>query len=397
LISDSAMIDSSASDSENLTLGDVRIYDLDLSAPRGFLWSNETSGWTVVSSIGNVSDSRPDPTMYLGSQLIKYVLPLIILFGTVGNILSIIVLQRKAMRTSCSSVYLSALAIADISVLYLSAFKTWLRVVTGFELLHVADCACKLIKYAFYSCTHFSAWIVVVVTFERLLVVYAPFRASTLWLVRRPHLTTLVSGVVVMVFNVNMIWTSELVYDSEGGAPTCASYSYENFICDIFPKINLLVYSVFPSLLVFAFNSVIVVVIIRSTPPIVSTLSPPNNFRRHGHQQRLTMTLLTLSTLWLVLSLPYSIIDSNVNILLDIRIPGIVRVICFMMMYLNHSVNFYVYCLLGQKFRTELKRTFGFKTYNKFARNVLPPKIAARVKKKTALPLSKMSIDNLYN
>lgn len=386
-------------DSENLTLGGVRVFDIDPTAPRELLLRNATSVWPGVSSpTGNVSGTRLDATMYLGTQLIKYVLPLIIFIGTVGNILSLIVLQRKAMRTTCSSVYLSALAIADVSVLYLSGFKTWLRVATGFELLHVADSACKLIKYAFYSCTHFSAWIVVVITFERLLVVYTPFRASTLWLVRRPHLTTFVSGVVVMLFNVNIIWTSELVYDSEGGPPTCASYSYENFICDIFPKINLLVYSVLPSILVFTFNIVIIAVIIRSTSPPEGTVSPPNNFRRHGHQQRLTMTLLTLSTLWLVLSLPYSIIDSHVTILLRVRVPGLVRVICFMMMYLNHSVNFYVYCLLGQKFRTELKRTFGFKTYNKFARNGHSQKIVVQAKKKkNALPLSKMSIDNLYN
>ena len=59
--------------------------------------------------------------------LIKYFFPIILVTGTVGNILSVVVLQRKAMRTSCSSVYLIVLAVTDGLVLYASGLKVSVR------------------------------------------------------------------------------------------------------------------------------------------------------------------------------------------------------------------------------------------------------------------------------
>jgi hypothetical protein len=104
-------------------------------------------------------------------ELYRYLFPVILVLGTTGNCLSMLVLRRRAMRRGCSSVYLTSLAAVDTIVLYVSGFKSWIRVQTQFELMHVSDVMCRLVKYSFFSSSFLAAWIVVAVTIERFLIV----------------------------------------------------------------------------------------------------------------------------------------------------------------------------------------------------------------------------------
>ena len=67
----------------------------------------------------------------IGIFIIKYLLPVVIVLGTVGNLLSFLVLMKRRMRHTSVYLYLSMLTCADTVVLYLSGFKTWIRLVTG--------------------------------------------------------------------------------------------------------------------------------------------------------------------------------------------------------------------------------------------------------------------------
>ena len=67
----------------------------------------------------------------IGILLIKYLLPVVIALGTVGNLLSFLVLMKRRMRHTSVYLYLGMLTCADTVVLYLSGFKTWIRLVTG--------------------------------------------------------------------------------------------------------------------------------------------------------------------------------------------------------------------------------------------------------------------------
>ena len=67
----------------------------------------------------------------VGIFLIKYLLPFVIFLGTLGNLLSLIVMMKKRMRHTSVYLYLAMLSCADTIVLYLSGLKTWIRLVTG--------------------------------------------------------------------------------------------------------------------------------------------------------------------------------------------------------------------------------------------------------------------------
>jgi nitrate reductase NapE component len=93
--------------------------------------------------------AHKSPEMEAVAFITMYLFPVVIFVGTIGNILSLLTLTRRRMRTSSVYVYLAVLACVDTSALYLSAFKTWLRFVSGFELLHISDAGCKIITFLF--------------------------------------------------------------------------------------------------------------------------------------------------------------------------------------------------------------------------------------------------------
>ena len=73
----------------------------------------------------------------------------------------------------------------------------------------------------------------------------------------------------------------------------------------------------------------------------------------------MTYMLVVVCVAWLLLTTPYAVFTLCVpSFSRDRRtaaVQMIVRVLCFLLMYVNHAINFVLYCLTGRKFRAELK------------------------------------------
>ena len=65
--------------------------------------------------------------LYKAGVLIwKVVPPILILLGTIGNSLSILVLTRRSIRVSTTALFLTVLACVDLLVLYSGLLRQWL-------------------------------------------------------------------------------------------------------------------------------------------------------------------------------------------------------------------------------------------------------------------------------
>ncbi len=73
--------------------------------------------------------------------------------------------------------------------------------------------------------------------------------------------------------------------------------------------------------------------------------------------------LLGVSVSWLILTAPftlYSFISKHhIKTSHDQAKDFLFKTICFTHLYVNHAINFYIYCLSGKKFRHELKEFVG--------------------------------------
>ena len=110
--------------------------------------------------------------------LARYLFPVIILVGATGNLLSAAVMVRRRMRTTSIYCYLLVLAVVDTLVLFVSAFKTWIRLVSGVEWLHASTASCKTIMFLLLVALHLSAWLIVVVSADRFVAVWMPLKAQ---------------------------------------------------------------------------------------------------------------------------------------------------------------------------------------------------------------------------
>ncbi len=302
--------------------------------------------------------------------LVVYILPMILLLGTIGNVLALIVLLTKRMRTTSVNFYLAILAIADTGALYLSGFKTWFRVITGFELLHTSNAGCKIVMFLFLLSLHMSAWLVVAVSMDRWVAVWFPFKSLTFCNVQRARWVTSLGCAILSIYNSHVFWTMYLqVYPS--GAFSCRPSKHNIFMTKAYPWVKLTTYSCIPFTIVLILNICIIIKIIpefgntnnnkgikgnKTQNKYLNTdcRATPRNLK----DRRVTLMLLGVSISWLCLTAPFTLWSLIASPSADPQSRAaafLAKTVCFLLMYINNAANFYLYCLTGKKFRQAMR------------------------------------------
>ena len=284
-----------------------------------------------------------------------YLLPLIIAFGTVGNVASLIVFARWPVAQTATYFYMSALALADLSVLYVSGLRKWIELVTKVDVRNNSVVMCKLGSFLPSWCLHFSVWTLVAMTADRFMAVHWP-----LWTVR---ISTVANGrkvmamvaAVLVVFNMPLLWKMTLIHDR------CLSFD-EQYLLVIHPWIDAILYSILPTFLIAILNVLIL-------KDLSAAGKPTTNLTSRNHRFRgVNLMLLLVSFAFIVFTLPacvlfivreYAYEPSDFQHLLSfLRIEASTT----MLMYLNHSCNFLLYCISGAKFREILTGMLCFRS-----------------------------------
>ncbi len=115
-----------------------------------------------------------------GNSLTYFVVITIICFtGFFGNIMILVTKANKKFSKISTSVYLAVLAVSDIIIIFSGVFTVsvlasdiWL----GFNLRSQSFAACIIIAFMLGSAPNISAWCIVAITVERLIVIIKPHR-----------------------------------------------------------------------------------------------------------------------------------------------------------------------------------------------------------------------------
>jgi hypothetical protein len=121
--------------------------------------------------------------------LVVTVSPILILLGTVGNLLSVVVLVRLCRKSVSINMYLVCLAAADIIVLWSSCFRQLYIVLGGTDIRTILT-MCKINVFTVYCAIQFSSWLQVAVTIARMVAVCSPFHLQN-------RCTTKTSAIVI--------------------------------------------------------------------------------------------------------------------------------------------------------------------------------------------------------
>lgn len=90
-----------------------------------------------------------------------------IIFGTIGNLLTLLVLCKQRMRKHSTFTYLTILSLCDTLVLYFGLFRDYL--VYKYKIDVDGDYLCKFHVFFFYFVLHMASWLLVAVNIDRLI------------------------------------------------------------------------------------------------------------------------------------------------------------------------------------------------------------------------------------
>ncbi len=322
------------------------------------------------------------PEYRVNKWILLYMPPILVILGTFGNIFSFIILKRKAMLKFSTYYYLMVLAVADTLVLFIGLLRLWVGELTGYDLRDQGDWLCKLTNVIGYTISDFSVWLIIAVTVERYIVVCYPLKAASFCSTPRARKVILALLFFLFMLNLHFFWTVQVVYFKHKGEyiPRCAGGpQHEELVEEIWPWVDAIIYSFLPFAMIMLLNGLIIrqVVLAHHSRCV---LQPPNNVgytqRRPSNEgsTRLTAMLLTISFAFLLTTLPMNIVNIatafwNRKYLSDMALVSkfkLARTITEMLMYINHSMNFFLYCAAGQKFRHQLvwMVCYAKRTYN---------------------------------
>ncbi|KAH3793982.1 hypothetical protein DPMN_147510 [Dreissena polymorpha] len=325
--------------------------------------------------LGNFSEYM-EPDRYL--QL--YVPPILLVLGTCGNFLSFVIMSRNMFKISTYS-YLALLAIMDTFVLCIGLLRMWIGHF-AMDIQIMSNWMCKLVTFVGYVSSVMSVWLIIAVTIERFIAVKFPLKAQRMCNVVRARIVILAITLATCLLYSHIFWTVELrSHDINGTFSYKCDASLEHvlLIKEIWPWVDAAVYSFIPFLIILVLNSMIVrrVLVARRERsklqmiPLTNIYLTPSRCsckRSNESSKKLTCMLLAVSFTFLTTTLPMNLLmvvnaalgDDKTSVYSyeyqrKYAILKLARTVVELLMYINHSSNFFLYCATGRKFRQQVK------------------------------------------
>ena len=108
--------------------------------------------------------------------------PVILLLGTFGNCMTLVILRTmpRGGSSGSMSLFFVALAVSDLVLLYTGLLRQWLYHTVTLDLRELHDVICKIHVFVVYLSSMTSAWFLVAMTVQRVVSVMLPHRVGLL-------------------------------------------------------------------------------------------------------------------------------------------------------------------------------------------------------------------------
>lgn len=283
-----------------------------------------------------------------------FVLTPVILFGLVGNILSMLTWSRGRHRSTSTAALLTALAVMDTVVLTMPALEYWVMSVFKILLRQHNTYACKLFGFASYFGPSSSSWIIVLVTGERLVSIWFPVKVR-LFCTRAKVCICLavVCCLLAAIYSPFLVETNLFISESQN-TTSCDWDQQGSFYIHFYRVwmwIDLCLLFMIPFILIVIGNSLILYKLLKSRH--ILRRQGENASHRTRVANAFTIRAIILSIFFLICLLPVTtnevyLAHTGVNNATANNISNI-------LLYANSALNFILYCVVGSGFRKDMK------------------------------------------
>ena len=317
--------------------------------------STPETGYENATALGNNHTAGPsEHEHHIIVEVTKWIVyivpPILFTFGIAGNTLSMAVHLHGRLRVLPATPYLVALAMADTLVLCVGVPHWWLEKAFTFNLRNTSDAGCKVHVFLTYLFPHISAWILVVVTVQRLASVCFPLKVKSL-VTRNKNILTLVSlSLIMTVIDAPMLWAASLT-DGQCGLSSFGLTFWPAYVWMDFTLAN-----VAPFIIILISNLIIICKVLQAKRAREVNMNVQD--QQNDQVVRLTLVLLTISFVFLLCISPATVyyIFESYKLTPHEEMENFLHAIIHTLLYLNNAINFILYCVTGPIFREELLR-----------------------------------------
>ncbi len=343
--------------------------------------SNSTLAYTYVSPISTDPSShdmtnstgilqKVADTLYVrGPMEWLYILlcPVLLFFGGVGNVLSVIVSFHNRKAKKGIYVYLGSLGVVDNLGLATAGLYLWLYGLTGgrFNLMLASNC---FTIFLLSATGMLSAWFLVIISIERFMFVWFPTAASTMCSVAKAQVRAIILTSTFVCLN--LIHLYGFYVDNYEGMKFCnIRSSLRVFYMKFWAFVYYTAYGFLPSCIIVVCNSLtmgrLVFIKWMQKQQIAPGGNTPGLLSNSGQVGKTAMK----TTIMLVSISLFYVVTANLSILFTVMAAESVRdpsspllAVSYFFGLSNHFANFYIYILSAKVFRDDMKKILGLKT-----------------------------------
>lgn len=291
----------------------------------------------------NLSTTLPLEAI-ISDKLWAYAGMTIIIIGTIGHILSIVVLgSSKTLRIHSSSVYLIAMSVTGIVSLYSGLLRYVIFIgITNWELdiRNTSVVFCKLHMKITYASLQYFAWLQATIAVDRLISVLLPhkYMTSCKWRV----------GLVVVIVELVLVLLANCAIAIEINIHEGRCDFQQGLFKDVWKYADLISYSLLPAVVLIICNSIILYILNKSKM---------KTGRDNSMTRSLTVMLMSLNFIFIITTLPISVIffiPFGEPYTRQYYQMELCWTIFSLLQYMGSACTFLIYCIMGSKFREEL-------------------------------------------
>ena len=302
----------------------------------------------------------------------KVVYLVIAFIGTVSNILIMIVVVFSKKKASIFMTLLNALAIADNLYLWVVIF-----IEDGvFGCIFLSSSVFFRQLGMFLSCWIgiTSSWLIVLISLERCIAVFYPLKIRLYCTMKRMYVSVFVLTTSAFIVSISSFFTCSIKLTHL--TPICSVRVYESLQDLIILVVVGCFYSFFPFCIVSAVN-ISIIKKMRRQSAFLMTLQR-QNIRQPSFSQNTSLVTMMVAVclVFAVTSFPASVILMTTYACrffkgeFCISLDGWLFSMSLILDEINHSVNFFLYCISGSVFRNAFCNIFRCKGKNNTMDNV---------------------------
>ena len=297
----------------------------------------------------------------IADKISKYWFPVLVPVGLVGNTLSFLVMIKQSNRKMSTCIYMAAISVND-NLMMCSALHNWL--VSSLKLYHWHSMECGIASFFGLHVVQNSTYQVIAMTADKYIAIKWPHKAATYSTPKRAKITVLSIFICVVIYNLPHIFISKLTGD------VCLGYAIGGVIARVYSWFTFVVNAIIPVILLTYMNYTIIKKVRESrqmfeNDNIVERQGDNNTTQRRSGKRKnaenqLTIMLLLVTTLFLILMIPtyvrflYTTFASRDT---PVKYASLMLFyhVSHKLYHTNNGINFFLYCISGQKFRSDVK------------------------------------------